>query len=93
MRRRARVDENQSEIVSALRELGCSVELLHRVGGGCPDVMAAYEGRTALLEIKNPNGSPRLLSTQREWIARWKGRVAVVSSATEAVDVMRSQTT
>jgi len=37
----ARTDANQSEIVAGLRAIGATVQPLHAVGKGCPDLMVA----------------------------------------------------
>jgi len=86
MRRNGRTDANQSEIVRALRAVGCSVYSLHRVGGGCPDLLVGYRGQTFLLEVKHPQGI--LTPDQIDWHADWRGQVAVVHSPEEALQVV-----
>lgn len=94
MRRSSRVDANQPEIVSALRDIGCSVESLHRVGGGVPDILVGYRGRNYLMEIKNPEAVNRqrgsqLLPEQSAWHNAWRGLpVAVVRSINDALEVL-----
>lgn len=88
MRRRARVDENQPEIVEALRKMGATVQHLSAVGQGCPDLLVGYEGLNLLMEIKWPLGTPsqrELTPAQKVWHKKWRGHVAVVTSAAEAV--------
>ena len=49
MRRAARTDANQAEIVAALRGVGASVQPLHAVGQGCPDLLVGKDNvQTAL---------------------------------------------
>lgn len=90
--RAARVDENQAAIVQALRHIGASVELLHRVGGGCPDLLVGYHGDIILIEIKDENQPPnkrKLRPSQVRWAAAWQGRPPVlVKSPQEAVDAI-----
>ena len=90
--RAARVDENQAAIVQALRHIGASVELLHRVGGGCPDLLVGYHGDIILIEIKDENQPPnkrKLRPSQVRWAAAWQGRpLFKVESPQEAVDVV-----
>lgn len=86
MRRAARTDANQAEIVEALRQVGASVVLLHQVGGGCPDIGVGFRGHTYLLEIKAEGG--RLTEDEREWHASWRGHVAVVYSVEDALRVI-----
>lgn len=86
MRRRARVDSNQPRIVAALRQVGASVESLHRVGGGVPDILVGFRGENFLLEIKNPDGLNRIKPEQEAWHCAWRGLpVAVVRSVDEAL--------
>ena len=90
MRRGAggRVDKNQKIIVEALEKAGCSVLSLADLGHGMPDVIAGIHGKNFLLEIKNPeNGYGRrgLNPNQEKWHRAWRGHVAVVHSATEAL--------
>jgi hypothetical protein len=89
VRRRAHVDANQPGIVKALRDLGCTVQPLHTVGSGCPDLLVGIRGWTGLIEIKNPNvpkGDRQLKATQVEWHGAWKGHpVAVVETVGDAV--------
>lgn len=54
--RAAKVDGTQAEIVAALRKLGWSVFLTHRVGAGFPDAVAAKAGVVKLCEIKTAKG-------------------------------------
>jgi hypothetical protein len=89
MRRQARIDANQPEIVAKLRACGYSVQPLHTVGGGCPDIVVGF-ARTynILLEIKDGDKSPSrraLTPDEKEWHAVWRGQVATVSSFAEAV--------
>lgn len=44
MRRRAHTDRNQPAIVAALRGIGATVQPLHAVGQGCPDLLVGYRG-------------------------------------------------
>ena len=91
MRRAAKVDRNQSEIVQALRQIGCSVQPLHAVGAGCPDLAVGWQGKTFMLEVKDGQAPPserKLTAAQIEFHAGWRGHVAVVTSIREALEVI-----
>lgn len=93
MRRAAKVDENQAEIVGAFRKLGASVLLLHGVGMGCPDILVGYRGRNYLIEIKDgkkPPSKRKLTSWQEDWHADWRGQVDVIQSVDEAVAFIKA---
>lgn len=93
MRRAARTDANQPDIVAALRKIGATVQPLHAVGQGCPDLLAGYQGQNFLIEVKDgakPPSARKLTSDQVEWHAGWKGQVVVVESVSDALRVVAS---
>lgn len=84
MRRAARVDANQAEIVAALRAAGATVQPLHQVGQGCPDLLVGYRGVNYLIECKGMSG--RFTYFEYAWIRTWAGRdVCVAYSVDEAL--------
>lgn len=83
VRYRARVDRNQPEIVAALRELGCSVEHLHTLGRGVPDLLVGLpDGVNVPVEVKV--GNEPLTPDEERWHRAWRGRVVIVRSVEEA---------
>lgn len=88
MRFAARVDENQPVIVQGLRDIGASVQPLHKIGQGCPDLLVGFRGQNFALEVKDP-AKPRsdqmLTPHQVKWHGGWKGRVVVVKSLRDAL--------
>ena len=88
MRRAAKVDANQAEIVQALRQIGAVVQSLAAVGNGCPDLLVGFRGKNWLLEIKDGNKPPSaqaLTPHQVEWHRVWQGHVVVVNSVESAI--------
>jgi len=88
MRRAAKVDANQAEIVAALRKIGATVQPLHAVGQGCPDLLVGWRGMTSLLEVKDgkkPPSARKLTEDQERWHAEWRGQVAVVETVEQAI--------
>lgn len=91
MRRIAKVDANQPEIVAALRKAGASVTLLSQVGGGCPDLLVGIAGVNLLMEVKDgskPLSARKLTPDQVDWHQSWQGQSVVVSSVEEAISVL-----
>jgi len=88
MRRAAKVDANQEQIVSALRAAGASVQSLAKIGQGCPDILVAFRRRNHLMEIKNPEGKDAVNGAQAKWHISWCAPVHVVRSADEALRVI-----
>lgn len=82
MRRAARVDANQEEIVAGLRRLGISVEIIEEP----MDCLVCHRGKTSLLEIKTPEG--RLTKAQVEFIQRWPGEIFIAQSLQEAIELI-----
>ena len=92
MRRAARIDANQPDIVKALRRVGCHVQPLHTVGQGCPDLLVCTpRGRLLLLEVKDGSKPPseRVLTPEQViWHAAWRrAPVYVVLNTREAVTI------
>lgn len=90
-RRAAAVDANQSDIIDALRKAGASVQPLHGVGMGCPDILVGFRGANLLMEIKDGDKVPsarKLTEWQEKWHILWEGQVAVVTSKEEALQAI-----
>ncbi len=83
MRRAAKVDANQPEIVKALRECGATVLHLHTIGQGAPDIAVGFCGKNLLLEIKD--GKKKLTKDEQEFFDTWRGQVAKVESVDDAL--------
>lgn len=76
MRRAARIDLNQPDIVQAFRDRGVSVRPMSAVGQGFPDLIVSLDGFTMLVEIKMPDG--KLTPEQKAFINVWGAPVAIV---------------
>ena len=96
MQKISRVDENQPEIVKALRQAGATVQSLAAVGKGCPDLLVAYRGQNYLVEVKDGNKPPsarQLTPDQQKWHNGWMSPVYVVDSVEHALAVIGVDTT
>ncbi|PLC06385.1 hypothetical protein CY658_04950 [Variovorax sp. RO1] len=74
MRRAAKIDANQTQVVSALRAAGVSVQSLAAVGNGVPDLLCGFRGKLSLLEVKDGSKVPsarKLTPDQVDWHAIW----------------------
>lgn len=93
MRRAAKVDANQSEVVKTLRSLGCSVHPTHMVGAGFPDLVVGIGGVNILVEVKDGSKVPsarKLTQDEIEWHTAWRGQVCIVESIEDAVELVNS---
>lgn len=89
MKMYGRTDDNQREIVSALRKAGATVISLASLGNGCPDLLVGFRGVTYLFEVKDGSKSPskrRLTELEEKFRQAWQGLpVVVVNSVEEAL--------
>lgn len=89
--RAAKIDANQNEIVKALRQIGCSVQSLASVGKGVPDLLVGFRGVNFLIEVKDgskPKSAQKLTADQIEWHNNWQGKVFVINSVDQAIDLI-----
>jgi len=96
VRRAAKVDTNQGDIVRALRHAGCEVLSLAAIGGGVPDLLVYRHATKAIhmIEIKNPAQPPskrKLTPHQAVFHINWP--VHVVKNEIEALAVVGLQQT
>ena len=92
MRRAAKVDVNQPDIVKAARAVGASVQTLHTIGKGCPDLLIGYRGVNLVWELKDGLLVPSkqvLTPDEIEWHAGWRGDARVVSSVAQALLILQ----
>ena len=88
LRHNAKQDSNQAAIVRDLEAIGCSVQMLGKVGGGCPDLLVGFRGMNVLMEVKNGDTYGKLNQRQRDWHDAWRGQKAVVHNTDEAYFVL-----
>lgn len=80
-----KVDDNQAEIVQALRRIGCDVEII----GGPVDLLVGYRAHNFLIECKMPGRENRKdQQHQRDWMKNWRGQVRVVNTPEEAIELV-----
>ena len=91
MRRAARVDANQEQIVSVLRAAGATVWII-----GLPvDLLVGFKNHTFLVEIKT-DSKKRLTKLQADFFENWMGgtlcRIDNAESALRMLKVADEQT-
>ena len=92
MRRAAKVDDNQAEIVKALRKAGVVVTPMHQLGKGVADLLCSYRQVWTVLEVKDgskPPSARRLTPDEVRWIAEQHAPVFIVTSPLEAVNLLQ----
>ena len=86
MRYSAIRDDNEAAIVDALRKCGATVQRLD--AKGVPDLLVGYRNVNLLMEVKIKEERNRLTTRQKEWLSRWHGHWAVVTTPTEAMKIL-----
>lgn len=89
-----KVDSNQPEIVKALRELGYSVQPIHIIGRGCPDLLAGKFGRNHIFECKDgslPPSKRKLTEDEEKWHTNWNGSVHILESIHDVIEFDRKR--
>lgn len=84
-------DANESRIVSYLRNMGCTVQLLHGTTTGLPDLLVGFRKQNFLFEIKTENG--KRSPGQIRWHENWRGQVHTIRTIDEAIDILNQYTT
>ena len=91
MRRNAKVDSNQVEIVAALRRVGASVAHTHMVGDGFPDIIVGYRGHNYMVEIKDGSKKPsaqKLTDDEKDFHKDWLGTIHIVNGVDSALEMI-----
>ena len=91
MRRANRIDDNQTDIVAALRKAGATVRVISQ-GEGIPDLLVGFRGETILLEVKDGNKPPSartLTPAEQKFFNEWEGGLCmVVKSVEDALEML-----
>jgi Holliday junction resolvase len=92
VRRAARRDDGEREIIDALREAGAYVKQIN--DDGTFDLLVHHGGRTLLLEVKDgkkPQSKRKLTEAEQKFHNEWPGdNLFIVNSVDEALELLRS---
>lgn len=88
-RRKSRVDKNQPELVKYFRGNGFDVKHIHQVKH-CADIMIAFNGVTALVEIKQTKKC-KLTPGEEKFKKEWSGQYYICTSTEDADIIMREE--
>ena len=92
MRRTARIDDNQPELVALARKMGASVWITSQLGKGAPDLVLGLPSGNVLVEIKDgskPPSARKLTEDEQKFHAKWRGPIAVVETAEDMVKLIK----
>ncbi len=91
VRRAAKIDANQPEIVKAFRQLGASVAITSSAHDGMTDIIVGLGGLTVLVEIKDGSKPPskrKLTPDQVAFHGNWQGAITVVETIDQAIELV-----
>ena len=92
MRRAARRDDNERDIIKAMRECGAFIKAVNDEGAF--DLLVWYNGHTLLLEVKDgskPPSARRLTDAEQKFHDEWPGNnLYIVKSVQEALDLLKT---
>ena len=84
MRRAAKRDANEPEIIRAFKARGWSVQQVSE--RGCPDLLVGRGRVLLLVEVKGKGA--KLTPDQRTWFEAWQGPLPVIVRSVSDVDVL-----
>lgn len=92
MRRAAKIDSNQNEIVEKLRMIpGVSVAVTSKLGDGFVDIVVGRNGFNWMVELKDGDKSAsrrKLTQDEEQFKDRWKGQYSVCKSFDEVLELI-----
>lgn len=91
MRLAARKDANHDQIVKAFRSMCCGWIDTYQFGAPLLDGLLEVNGVTVMVEIKDGSKRPsarKLTEGEEKTFATWRGRMAVISSIDEAIQLV-----
>lgn len=89
--RAKRVDDNQAKIVEQLRRLGVTVQHLHTIGKGCPDLLLGHRNKNFLIELKDnkkTKSQKKLTEDEEVFFNTWRGQVNKCETLEEIIKVV-----
>jgi hypothetical protein len=91
MRRNARIDANQNEIVKGLRVFGATVLITSQLKN-CFDILVGYKGVNYIMELKDGNKPPsqrKLTEGEQLFCDKWKGgNYNIVTELSQAIEII-----
>jgi len=92
MRRAARRDAGEQDIIKAMREAGAYVRAIN--DEGLFDLLVSYRGETLMIEVKDgskPPSARRLTDAEQKFHDEWPGSdLYIVNSVEEAIALLRT---
>ena len=91
IRRAAKIDDNQNELVALIRAMGVSVAITSAAHDGFTDLVIGFGGVTVLVEVKDGSKEParrKLTPQQVTFHGSFKGAITVIENEQQAVELV-----
>lgn len=92
MRRSARIDSNQNEIVNAFRKMGASVLITSQLKN-CFDLLVGYKGVNYIVEVKDgkkPPSQRKLTKGEQKFKDTWQGgEYYIIESIDDVINLLK----
>jgi len=91
IRRAAKIDDNQNELVALIRAMGVSVAITSAAHDGFTDLVIGFGGVTVLVEVKDGSKEParrKLTPQQVAFHGSFKGAITVIENEQQAVELV-----
>jgi len=91
IRRAAKIDDNQNELVALIRAMGVSVAITSAAHDGFTDLVVGFGGITVLVEVKDGSKEParrKLTPQQVAFHGSFKGAITVIENEQQAVELV-----
>jgi len=91
IRRAAKIDDNQNDLVALMRAMGVSVAITSAAHDGFTDLVVGFGGITVLVEVKDGSKEParrKLTPQQVAFHGSFKGAITVIENEQQAVELV-----
>ena len=92
IRRAAKIDDNQNDLVELIRAMGVSVAITSAAHDGFTDLVIGFGGVTVLVEVKDGAKEPsrrKLTPPQKIFHGSFKGAITVIESEQQAIELVK----
>lgn len=92
IRRAAKIDDNQPQLVQLIRAMGVSVAITSAAHDGFTDLVLGFGGVTVLTEVKDGSKEPsrrKLTPQQQIFHGSFKGAITVIETDLQAIELVR----
>lgn len=94
MRRAAKIDSNQNQVIKSLRKIpGVSIAITSQLGNGFVDFVLGYRGVNYMVELKDGAKVPskrKLTPEEEKFHKQWSGQISVCNSFEDILNLINN---